>query len=95
MLPSLMYRPSAPMAVVLGKSGSSLPCSFAAMATRLGAAVVVLGTLDAGFTAVVMIVEEAIIQIKDKEEERKYREDERKYRNQVQELSGVQTNDRC
>jgi len=57
----------------------------------VGATIVVI----AGFTAVVMIVEEAIIQIKDKEEERKYREDERKYRNQVQELSGVQTNDRC
>ena len=30
--------------------------SFAAMATRLGAAVVVLGTLDAGFTAVVAVL---------------------------------------
>lgn len=57
----------------------------------IGATIVVI----AGFTAIVMIVEEAIIQIKDKEEERKYRENERKYRDQMQELSSVQTNDRC
>ena len=56
----------------------------------IGATIVVI----AGFTAITMIVEESIIQINDKKEERKYREDERKYRNQMQELSSVQTNDR-
>lgn len=49
----------------------------------IGATLVVI----AGFTAIVMVVEESIIQIKDKE-------DERKHRNHVQELSGVQTGDR-
>ena len=49
----------------------------------VGATIVVI----AGFTAIVMIVEESIIQIRNKEHERKYR-------NQVQELSGVQTSDR-
>ena len=33
MLSSLTYCPSAPMAVSLGKSGTSRPCTFAAMAT--------------------------------------------------------------
>lgn len=56
----------------------------------IGATIVVI----AGFTAITMIVEESIIQINDKKEERKYREDERKYRNQVQELSGISSNDR-
>ena len=32
-LSSLMYSPSAPMAVVLGNSGRGRPCTFAAMAT--------------------------------------------------------------
>ena len=32
-LSSLIYSPSAPMAVVLGNSGKGLPCAFAAMAT--------------------------------------------------------------
>lgn len=61
------------------------------IAGSVGATIVVI----AGFTAITMIVEESIIQINDKKEERKYREDERKYRNQVQELSSVQPNDRC
>ena len=48
----------------------------------IGATIVVL----AGFTAITMIVEESIIQIRTKRDERK---------SVVQELSSVQTNDRC
>ena len=33
MLPSLMYSPRAPMAVVLGNAGGSFPWTLAAMAT--------------------------------------------------------------
>lgn len=49
----------------------------------VGATIVVI----AGFTAITMIVEESIIQIKGKDNERRYKDN-------VQKLSSVQTNDR-